>query len=67
MPIAPGNSRNSENPQPKAAAHPPAIDWANVASEVRIMRQLDKVPGQHHQGQESQGPTGSRSPAAVMH
>ena len=57
MPTAPGNSRNPEGAQPKAPAS--SIDWANVASEVRIMRQLDKGPGQHHQGQESQGPTSS--------
>lgn len=55
MPTAPGNSRNPEGAQPKAAA----IDWANVASEVRIMRQLDKHPGEHTQSHEGHGPTSS--------
>ena len=61
MPTAPGNSRNPEEAQPNAAvpAPAPAIDWANVASEVRIMRQLDKHPGEHHQSQEGQSTTNS--------
>lgn len=56
MPTAPGDSRNPEGSQPNPA---PAIDWANVASEVRIMRQLDKSPGEHPQGQEGQSTTSS--------
>ena len=73
MPTALGSNGTPAEAQGQAA--PPAIDWANVASEVRIMRQLDRRPGQHHQGPKSQVPTtshqlnitGSRPHAAVMH